>query len=675
MNVESKRNYSADEIKSEVRQTLVQLSELTRTQSDFNQFVETVLGKVVTLTGAHGALLWQTNGQGQLQITHATGDRVKEVVPDSEQHGHLVLEVIAKETPLGLTSEAVVVAGESKKSVKNTTPFLLLFAPIHNRKKVCCGTIELLQRSEITQSAQDGYLNFLGQISKLFPRWHEQQDLRRLSNKETTWSTKMNFVTEVHRSIELKETTFALANEVRRLLNCDRVSVALWNGRKCKVDAISSQDKFDNRSNVVRKLGNVATNCVSADTPLWLVGNTEGLAPNLAKQVNEYLDESHSRTFVVVPLMDRPKIDSDQSDQTRRHLKPKKLGAMIIEYFDTEVEQSQVAEDYELVKVQSELALANAEKHTTIFMQPILQKVGWIQQLLFRDHRVKTWVGVGALLAVVLFLCFFKVEHKMKVHGVLQPVIRRDIHTMSDGQMVAFFVDHGDQVKVGDQLFQQKSVNLELQVSDVENQINSAEREIQYNTVQLSKGRRTPEEMAMIPAKISSLEEQKQDLKHQLSLLAARQEALVVCSKIDGTVVTWDAKNRLEGKPFGANAYVLTVADNDGEWQLEMKIPEGKVGYISGAFVDNDGKPLEATYHIATNPSKKLHGQLIRVAERAEVGQSGQKEFRAVVTADPSSREGLRFGVGVTARVHCGKRPIGFVWTYQIVDYLRTWFF
>ena len=674
MNVESKRNYTAEEIKSEVRQTLAQLNELTRTQADFNQFVDTVLGKVVALTGAHGALLWQTNAQGQLQITHATGTRVKEVVPDTEQHAHLVKEVITKETPLGLTSEAVVVAGESKKSVKNTTPFLLLFAPIYNRKKICCGTIELLQRSEITQSAQDGYLNFLGQISKLFPRWHEQQDLRRLSNKETTWSTKMNFVTEVHRSIELKETTFALANEVRRLLNCDRVSIALWKGSKCKVDAISSQDKFDNRSNVVRKLGNVATNCVSADTPIWLTGDTKGLAPNLAKQVNEYLDESHSRTFIVAPLMDRPKIDSDQSDQTRRHLKPKKLGAMIIEYFDTEVSQAQINDDYELAKVQSELALANAERHTMIFMQPILQKMGWLQQLLFRDHRIKTMVGLGALLVFILFLCFYRVEHRMKIHGVLQPVQRRDIHTIAEGQIVKFFVDHGDRVKKDDKLFEQDSHDLDLKLVEINREIDSANNQIKSLESQRGRGL-PPDERATISEKMSSLRDQVRFLEKHRQLLQEREESLIVNSKIDGKIVTWDVKSRLEGKPFPANAYVLTVADIDGDWQLEMKVPEGKVGYISRAAVDNDGNPLEATYHIATNPSKVLNGELIQVAERAEVGQSGQKEFRAVITTDPSSREGLKVGVGVTARVNCGKRPIGFVWTYQLVDYFRTWFF
>ena len=69
MNVEPKRSYTADEIKSEVRKTLVQLRDVARTQSDFNQFVQTVLGKIVGLTGAHGAVLWQLDGQGQPMVT------------------------------------------------------------------------------------------------------------------------------------------------------------------------------------------------------------------------------------------------------------------------------------------------------------------------------------------------------------------------------------------------------------------------------------------------------------------------------------------------------------------------------------------------------------------------------------------------------------------------------
>ena len=140
----------------------------------------------------------------------------------------------------------------------------MLFSPVYNRAKKCCGTLELLQRGDISPAAQEGYLRFLSQIALLFQRWHEQQNLAKLTENADKWHEKIEFITEVHRSIDPAETAFAIANESRRLLNCDRVSVAKWNGRRCKVTAISSQDRFDNRANVVRKLGYVATSSVSA---------------------------------------------------------------------------------------------------------------------------------------------------------------------------------------------------------------------------------------------------------------------------------------------------------------------------------------------------------------------------------------------------------------------------
>ena len=138
----------------------------------------------------------------------------------------------------------------------------------------------------------------------------------------------LEFITEVHRSLDPSETAYAIANESRRLLNCDRVSVAKWNGRRCKVTAISSQDRFDNRANVVRKLGYVASSSVSAETPFWVIGSTEGIAPEVANQINEYLDESHSRTLAVLPLISKPPAAPDLEMRSRSKEKVRKLGAL-----------------------------------------------------------------------------------------------------------------------------------------------------------------------------------------------------------------------------------------------------------------------------------------------------------------------------------------------------------
>ena len=55
---------NADKIKEEVRQVIRRLTELSQTQEDFDQFCAEVLGRLVEITGAHGALFWQITGNG-----------------------------------------------------------------------------------------------------------------------------------------------------------------------------------------------------------------------------------------------------------------------------------------------------------------------------------------------------------------------------------------------------------------------------------------------------------------------------------------------------------------------------------------------------------------------------------------------------------------------------------
>ena len=57
---ESKQTYTAEDVKAEVRQTVAQLSELSRSNVSFDEFCQTVLTKIVKLTGGHAALLWQS---------------------------------------------------------------------------------------------------------------------------------------------------------------------------------------------------------------------------------------------------------------------------------------------------------------------------------------------------------------------------------------------------------------------------------------------------------------------------------------------------------------------------------------------------------------------------------------------------------------------------------------
>ena len=681
---ETQSNPSPDAIRDEVRSTINQLNEMASTEKDFDQFCDTVLAKVVKITGAHGALLWQVNGNSNPQLTHQTGRHpnatAKEVLShENQQHTNAVMEVVTKQLPMGLTSDAFISsAGEINPNAQRDESFLMLFSPIYNRTKECCGTLELLQRGDISTQAQEGYLRFLTQISQLFQRWHEQQDLSKLSQKSDAWNDRIEFISETHRSIDQTEAAYSIANETRRLLHCDRVSVGKWNGRSCKIVAISSQDRFDNRANVVRLLSNVATASVSAESKFWITGSTEGLAPEVTRKINEYLDESHSRTLIVIPLFAQLPEVPDLEMRSRRKEKAKKLGVLILEYFDTDVQENEIEEDVKLIVSQSEIALENARKHGEIFMLPIWQRLGWLQKVLFRDHRAKTMTGLGCLAILTLVMIFFPKELKMKIDGVMHPTTRNTIYAQTDGIIRKILIDERAKVTQGQPLLQLENQDLDIEINSTRYEIESIDSQLKNAQAQLSSGSKERDERVEIEMAIVNIQNQRAVLVKQIELMEKKKSQLVIVSPIDGTVTTSRLKRRYTDFPAVANFPLLEVVDFDGNWQLELKIPQNKIAYVDEAFKENPGELLDVEFKIGTNPNLNLKGTLARtsVDDRGIQSDQGAPEFRAIVEIKPEQMEELqnelRSGAGATAKILCGKRSLGFVCFYQIYDFMRT---
>ena len=665
---------NVDHIRSELRQAIRQLSELSRSDVTFDEFCQHVLTKVVKLTGAYGALLWQLPKDGQPRITHKTGVPNFVLEVNDQLHQEVVLEVIEKKSPLGIESESLQ-GQRDDDSEPVGSPCLMLLTPVYNRQQEVCGSLELLQRNEISHGAKEGYLKFLDRISELFQRWHEHHDLARLSYNAEQASTTMDFVTEVHRSIDFKETAFAIANEARRVLNSDRVSFAHWNGSKCKVVSVSSQDRFDNRANVIRKLGNLATVSVKGNVPIWITGETEGLPPEIIKRLNDYLDESHCRTLAVLPLLKRPDEQAELEFKPSQRKKPEKMGALIIEYFDSDVTQEKVADQVALVRNHAEIATANSLQHSQIFLRPLWKRMGEVSQFLLRDHFAKTMTALAALALFTAFMILYQAELKMRVSGVMQPEVRRIIFTKTEGLVSKVHVDQGDKVAAGEKLIELTDVDLDIKRQDSVGKLNVLNEEIKRLKAQAHRAgnfRDNPnEDEFSIFGQISQLESQKSNLEKQIDLIDEKKAMQTIISPIDGTVITWEARKRLTDLPVARKQHVMTVADFDGDWVAELRIPQHQVGYVAAAIRDNEGEPLDVEFRVATNPNLLLNGKLERLADRTDPGQSGVPEFRAIVTADTSQLEDLRPGAGLTAKIHCGKRSQGFVWFYQIVDYVR----
>ena len=206
-------------------------------------------------------------------------------------------------------------SGFGDDEAANPTDFLLVFGPLRTDLEMV-GLVEIFQRREAAPQVQQGYLRFLVQMCELAGDFLKSHQLRHFSDRQVLWARLEDFTRTVHASLEPIETAYTIANEARRLIECDRVSVAIRKGNRCTIEAVSGQDVFDKRSNTVRLLGRLASAVVATGEPVWYAGDTRDLAPQVEDAVQEYVDDAHSKMIAVLPL-GRPKPDEDADEQEK----------------------------------------------------------------------------------------------------------------------------------------------------------------------------------------------------------------------------------------------------------------------------------------------------------------------------------------------------------------------
>src|SRR5205823_435657 len=133
----------------------------------------------------------------------------------------------------------------------NPTDYMILVAPILVDKQVA-GLVEVWQDADRNPQAQEGFLRFITQMAELASSYTRNHQLRQMVGQQALWTQLEAFARQIHGSLNPMEVAYLVANEGRRLIECDRVSVAQRRGRKTQVEAVSGADVVEKRSNLVR---------------------------------------------------------------------------------------------------------------------------------------------------------------------------------------------------------------------------------------------------------------------------------------------------------------------------------------------------------------------------------------------------------------------------------------
>src|SRR6476660_2599553 len=366
-----------EKTKQQIRGLVSEIAQLSKSDMGPEEFYSAFLQRVVQALAAVGGAVWVL-GEGrkpQLSYQINISEKLLDAESEDAQKHFRLLDYVVHSNNGQLVPPLSGFADERMGATP--TRQLLVINPLGHDNQVA-GLLKIFQRPDTQPATQRGYLQFVKQMCDVAGEWFKNRKLRDLGDRHSLWAQADQFARQVHESLDVRETCYTIVNEGRRLLGCDRVTVAILKHGACTVEAVSGQDTIDTRSNVVTLLGKLATRVVKSGEPLWYGGSTEDLPPQIEEAIEDYVDQSYTKSLAVIPLR-QPKqaeTNSPQAQVEELAHTGQIIGAMVIEQIESDIPRDILAPRLDLVYEHSARALSNSIDHHSLFLMPVWRAIG-----------------------------------------------------------------------------------------------------------------------------------------------------------------------------------------------------------------------------------------------------------------------------------------------------------
>ncbi|MDQ3331610.1 MAG: HlyD family efflux transporter periplasmic adaptor subunit, partial [Planctomycetota bacterium] len=496
-------------------------------------------------------------------------------------------------------------------------------------------------------------------FAELAGEFFESRELDLLRRQALHWRRLEAFVAAIHRSRETGPTAYAIVNEGRLVTGCDRLSVTVGRGRK--VAAVSGVEAPDKRSDAVVCIGELAAAAVASGQSRWsLRTENDGVVPpRLARAWDACQASSGVKRAQIAVL-------SDSLDARGRP-----IGTLVAEWFD---EAQTTGPGIDAIADHAQSALANAVHATP-------GPIGRVTRAVSRPSRLRslprTLIVAFILAAAVAALCLWPAEFSVDARGQLRPAVQREVFAPRDGVVRELNVRHGHAVTVGNALLVLTDPSLDLDLEQVLGDLRTARQRLisvqAARTTAPGSGRpadRAVNRSGQLAGEEKEIEERLAGLEKQLQILERERDALTVVSPIDGIVLTWETADRLDGRPVRRGQRLLTVAQPEGDWLLELFVPDRRIGHVLDAH--DEFEELKIDYLIATDPAVTHHETLETIALSTERHDGTEPSVRVTARLNRADLGDLRPGSTVVGKIRCGRRSIGYVWFHDLFESIRT---
>jgi multidrug efflux pump subunit AcrA (membrane-fusion protein) len=658
----------------ELERFVDQLHGLARAPVDASHFYRRLLEGCATTLAATGGAVWRRDPRGAWAVVHQINLALALERGDQQvepTHASLLDRATKASGPMLYPPRS-----GTDDVIENPTDAMLLVGSVP-RDDGEPMLVELFFPPGQSPTVQQGWRELLETVLQIAADYHVWDEYRLLRSEHEFHGQALALLRRVHGRTGLRRTAFEIANEGRRLVDADRLSVVVRRGRTWRLLAVSGVDRIEARADAAKSLEQLADWAARWGEPIEFSDRSQWdeLPTELAELIGRHADQSQARRLVAVPLEFLHEADDDPA---QRKLSAQPSAVLIAEQFQTEGAELCRQRVIELAHL-CQPALGEAVRLDRFPLRSVLRwsdrwaRLGWVKDL----NRLT--LAALAAAAVVAALAFVERDYEIEAPARLTPLVERDVFATANGAVAEIRVSHGDQVEVGDVLAVLDDPQLVLDQQRVRGEIDTTRKRREAIDVARTdrKFREQDEaESLSLSAEAQQLEQRLTSLRRQEEILAARREALTLRSPIAGTVLTLDVQHLLETRPVARGQVLFTVADTTAGWRLLADVPQDRIGQVVAAGQDAQ-EPLPVRFRLSGDLQHAYNGHVEAISETAVLntdnldGELPPIEVRVAI--DDKDLAAARPGMNAQVRIDCGRRSLGYIWLHDAWESITSW--
>ena len=429
---------------------------------------------------------------------------------------------------------------------------------------------------------------------------------------------------------ELQPSALAIANELARRLQCDRVSVGFDEAGQIVPLVLSHTASFDKRSDLVRTLGEAMDEVLDLGVAVVHPGADDDELGALAHA--EAARSLHAAAMLSVPLMHEGAT----------------IGVITLERhaaasFDAAEQRLLQALGVTLGPVWA-LQRANGrswwQRATDTSRSALQAAVG-------PQHPGLKLIGI-VLAAALLIVTLVNADHRIAARTVIEGATQLAAVAPFEGYIEAGLVRAGDTVKRGQPLARLDDRDLKLERARW-----ASEREQAARKYQVAMAAADRSAMAVLSAQVNQAQA-------QLALAEEKLARATLVAPFDGIVVSGDL-SQLIGTPVEQGKLLFEIAPLS-DYRVVLQVDDRDMAHLA--------KAQRGELVLSSLPDLNLPITVTTITPVA-TQRDGRNVFRVEAQIDSGDAARLRPGMEGVGKVVVGQRNLLWIWTHSFTEWLR----